>query len=438
MPCYRPPQMGNPAAVLIVTATFAAYALVAARLDRLGITAAMTFVVAGTVLGPHLTGALTLGELDNATILHVTELTLALLLFADASTVELTQAERDARLFARLLFVGLPLTIALGALIADASFPAIGWAGAALVASLLAPTDAALGMAVVTDQAVPVRVRRMLNIESGLNDGIATPFVILFASILASEEGVQKGGWVFHAAEQIGLAVLAGVVVGLVGGTLLSLARRRNWTSTLSEELAVLALAVCSYAGALTIGGNGFVAAFVGGIVFGAVTDRALHRATEFTETLSMYASFLVWFVFGALFVGSTLTGPISLAAIGFAILSLTLIRMAPVAVALAGVGLRRETVVFAGWFGPRGLASVVFTLITTETLHASAVADTIAEVATWTILLSVVAHGISARPLAAAFGRRSSTWPPDTPELQSSAQPRVRRRQLGRIRTVR
>jgi len=430
--------MGNPAAVLIVTATFAAYALVAARLDRLGITAAMTFVVAGTMLGPYVTGALTFAELDNATILHVTELTLALLLFADASTVELTQAERDIRLVARLLFVGLPLTIAFGTLVAHASFPTIGWAGAALLASLLAPTDAALGMAVVTDQSVPVRIRRMLNIESGLNDGIATPFVILFASILASEEGVQKGGWVFHAAEEIGLALLAGVVVGLVGGTLLSLARRRNWTSTLSEELAVLALAVCSYAGALTIGGNGFVAAFVGGIVFGAVTDRALHRATEFTETLSLYASFVVWFVFGASFVGSTLTGPISLPPIAFAIFSLTVIRMAPVAVALAGAGLRRETVAFVGWFGPRGLASVVFTLITIESLHGSAVADTIADVATWTILLSVVLHGISARPLAAAFGRRSSTWPPDAPERKSSSEPRVRRRELGRIHTVR
>ncbi len=430
--------MGNPAAVLIVTATFAAYALVAARLDRLGITAAMTFVVAGTVLGPHVTGALMLAELDNGTILHVTELTLALLLFADASTVELTQAERDARPVARLLFVGLPLTIAVGALIAHAIFPAIGWAGAALLASLLAPTDAALGMAVVTDRSVPVRVRRLLNIESGLNDGIATPFVILFASILASEEGVQKGGWVFHAVDEVGLAVLAGVVVGFAGGTLLSLARRRNWTSSLSEELAVLALAVCSYAGSLTIGGNGFVAAFVGGIVFGAVTDRALHRATEFTETLSLYASFLVWFVFGALFVGSTFTSAISIAAIVYGILSLTLIRMAPVAVSLAGAGLRRETIAFIGWFGPRGLASVVFTLVTIETLHGSTVADTIANAATWTILMSVVLHGVSARPLAAAFGRRSSTWPHDAPEQQSSAEPRLRRRELGRIRPVR
>jgi NhaP-type Na+/H+ or K+/H+ antiporter len=146
-----------------------------------------------------------------------------------------------------------------------------------------------------------------------------------------------------------------------------------------------------------------------------------------------MYASFLVWFIFGALFVGSAVTGSISLLAIAFAVLSLTLIRMAPVAAALAGTGLRRETVAFVGWFGPRGLASVVFTLMALETLQGSAVAETMTDVATWTILLSVLAHGVTARPLSAAFGRRSRAWSQDAPELQVTAEPRVRRRDLGR-----
>ena len=424
--------MGNPTAVVVVTASFAVYALIAARLERASITAPMVFLLAGLVLGPHVTGAVEFGALQNGTILTFTEITLALLLFADASTIELRQAERDAQLPARLLFVGLPLTMALGTLFARASFPAIGWTGAALLACILAPTDAALGMAVVTDRAVPVRIRRTLNVESGLNDGIATPFVVLFLTILASEEGVEKGSWLINAAEEIGLAVMVAIAVGIVGGTLLSVARRRGWTSPLSEQLAVLALALLSYTGAVAIGGNGFVAAFVGGILFGAVTGRGLHHATEFTETLSMYASFLVWFIFGALFVGSAVTGSISLVAIVYAILSLTVIRMAPVAAALAGTGLRRETVAFVGWFGPRGLASVVFTLMALETLQGSPVADTMADVATWTILLSVFAHGVSARPLSAAFGRHSSSWSPDAPELQITAEPRVRRRNLG------
>ena len=429
--------MENTAAVLIVTLTLTLYALAAARLERLSITAPMVFVAAGMLLGPHMSGMLTFGELDNPTILAVTEITLALLLFSDASTVQLGQAERDARLTGRLLLIGLPLTILAGTLMARALFPSIGWAGAALLASLLAPTDAALGMAVVSDRAVPVRVRRMLNIESGLNDGIATPFVVLFVTILASEEGVETGAWLLHAAEEIGLAVAVALVVGVAGGKLLSLARRHDWTSAVSEELAVLALALSSYAGAVAIGGNGFVAAFVAGILFGAFTRRALHQATEFTETLAMYASFLVWLIFGALFVGSVVTGGISLVAVAFAILSLTLVRMAPVAAALAGTGLRRETKAFVGWFGPRGLASVVFTLITIETLQASPVAQTIADVATWTILLSVIAHGITARPLSAAYGRHASTWDRDAPELQIAAEPRVRRRDLGRAATV-
>jgi NhaP-type Na+/H+ or K+/H+ antiporter len=167
--------------------------------------------------------------------------------------------------------------------------------------------------------------------------------------------------------------------------------------------------------------------------MFGAVTGRALHHEAEFTETLSMYASFLVWFIFGAIFVGSAVTGSISLVAIAYAILSLTVIRMAPVAAALGGTGLRRETVAFVGWFGPRGLASVVFTLMALETLQGSPVADTMADVATWTILLSVFAHGVSARPLSAAFGRHASGWSPGAPELQITAEPRVRRRDLGR-----
>jgi NhaP-type Na+/H+ or K+/H+ antiporter len=425
--------MDSPIAVVILTATFAAYALIAARLERLSITAPMLFVLAGLVLGPHVTGALPFSTLESPAILTLTEVTLALLLFADASTLRLEQAERDARLPGRLLLVGLPLTIGLGTLVARTFFPSIGWIGAALLASILAPTDAALGMAVVTDPAVPVRVRRTLNVESGLNDGIATPFVVLFVTILASEEDVTNGSWPLHAAEEIALALAVALAVGTVGGRLLLAARRLGWTSAVSEELAVFAFALLSYAGAVAIGGNGFVAAFVGGILFGASTRRTLHQATEFTETLSMYASFVVWFVFGALFVGSAVTGTISLPAVAFAILSLTFIRMAPVAAALAGAGLRRETVAFVGWFGPRGLASVVFSLMAIETLQGSPVVYTLADAATWTILLSVIAHGVTARPIAAVFGRRASTWDPAAPELRTYAEARVRRRDLGR-----
>ena len=210
-------------------------------------------------------------------------------------------------------------------------------------------------------------------------------------------------------------------------------ARRRGWTSAISEQLAVLALSLLAYVGAVAIGGNGFVAAFVGGLLFGASTAASMHEPVEFTETVGLFASFFVWTVFGALFVGPVATGDIEPLAILYAVISLTIVRIMPVAAALAGIGLRRDTIFFMGWFGPRGLASVVFTLIAVEELHdAGLIAGSIMEFATWTILLSVVAHGLSAGPLARIYGRRLNEAG-DIPELADVPEPRVRRRSVAR-----
>ncbi len=411
-----------------LAAVFVAYGLIAARLERSLITAPIFFVAAGFLLGPSVTGIVT-SSLDTETTLVVTELTLGILLFADAATVRLREVEGDARLPVRLLFVGLPLTMVLGTIAAKVLVPEAGWAAAALVATILAPTDAALGLAVVVNPAVPARIRRALNVESGLNDGIATPFVTLFLTLVLAEEGLESGHWAAEAAKDIGLAVVAAVAVGVIGGKLLVFARERGWTSAMSEELTVLALALLSYVGAVAIGGNGFVAAFVGGLLFGASTASQVHEPVEFTETIGLFASFFVWIVFGALFVGPAITGHIEPVAILYAVVSLTIVRMVPVAAALASTGLRRDTVAFMGWFGPRGLASVVFTLIAVEELHAAGpVAHDIAEFATWTILLSVVAHGLSAGPLARIYGQRLDGVT-DIPELAESPEPRIRRR---------
>ena len=414
----------------VIVGVFVVYGLVASRLERSFISAPIFFVVAGLALGPS--GAGVPLHLENHTTLVITELTLGILLFADAATVRLREVEGDARLPFRLLLIGLPLTILLGTLAAKVLFPEGGWAAAALIASILAPTDAALGLAVVTNPAVPARIRRALNVESGLNDGIATPFVTLFLTLLLSEEGAGSQHWAAEAGKDIGLALAAAVVVGVLGGRLLLFARRRNWTTPISEQLVVLALAVLSYVGAVAIGGNGFVAAFVGGLVFGASTGGKMHEPIEFTETIGLFASFFVWIVFGALFVGPILTGHIEPLAIVYAVISLTIVRMAPVAVALAGTGLRRDTVAFIGWFGPRSLASVVFSLVAVEELHgAGGVAAAVTELATWTILLSVVAHGLSAGPLARIYGRRVRA-DAGTPELAKAPEPRVRRRTLA------
>jgi sodium/hydrogen antiporter len=403
------------------------YALLAKRVDRWSISAPIVFMVAGLVLGPDATGLLEL-SLDQEATLELTEVTLALLLFADASTLQLRELEDDAGIPGRLLGIGLPLTLALGAITAFLIFPNDGWAFAALVAAILAPTDAALGMAVVTNPAVPGRIRRALNVESGLNDGIVTPFVALFLASVVSEKGHSSGGWVVEAIGEIGLALVAAVVAGVVGGKLAALAHDRGWTSPTFEQLVVLALALLSFQGAVAIGGNGFVAAFAGGLLFNAASGGKLHPATDFTETAALFSSLFVWTVFGVIFVGPVLTNGFDWTAILYAAFSLTLVRLVPAALALRGSKLRRDTVAFMGWFGPRGLASVVFTLMAVEQLEgAGAHSTSLVEVATWTILLSVMAHGLTAGPFARSYGSRISRSP-EAIELASVPEPRVRR----------
>ena len=268
-------------------------------------------------------------------------------------------------------------------------------------------TDAALGLGIFSDRSVPARIRRALNIESGLNDGLATPFVAVFLAIVVSEVGTGAVDWVADALTELGVAILTAIVIGVGVGRLVVAARRRRWTSDLSERLAVLATALLAYTGSLAVGGNGFVAAFAGGIIFAAATKGELAEATTVTEDLGLFLSFLVWALFGALLVGPLLTQEIDAIAVLYAVLSLTVIRMVPVALALLGTGLRPASVAFMGWFGPRGLASVVFTLLAFESLEGSGLeSHRLIEVASWTILLSILAHGVTARPLATRYGR--------------------------------
>jgi NhaP-type Na+/H+ or K+/H+ antiporter len=415
---------------VVLLVIFAVYALLAQRLDRIWISGPMVFVASGLILGPEGAGWLDM-SLDSEVVLTFTEITLAALLFADATSVPLRAIEADAGVPGRLLSVGLLLTIAAGTVVGLLIVPDLGWSGAALIAAVLAPTDAALGMAVVTDRAVPVRIRRALNIESGLNDGIATPFVTVFLAAVLSAEGVEGGSWVAEAALELGLAVVVAVVVGGLGGRLLSIAAERGWTSSASEQFFVLVVALLAYVGAVEIGGNGFVSAFTAGLVFGAAGGARRRDAIGFTEDVALFASFVVWVVFGASFVGPVLAGPVDASFVIYALLSLTVIRMAPVAVALIGKGFAAATVGFMGWFGPRGLASVVFTLLAVEELADTPIDLPLFEVATWTILLSVILHGLSARPLAAAYGTRIGSRDPSAPELVDVPEPRVRRRHL-------
>ena len=359
-------------------------------------------------------------------------LTLALLLFSDASTVRLGDVEGDAGLPRRLLFVGLPLTVLAGALLAYFMFPKVGWAAAALVATILAPTDAALGLAVVTNKAVPVP-------ESGhsTSRAVSTMGSRRHWSPSSSPRprprnlsAIRHGG--SKRSRKSGWPSSPRVVVGYLGGKLLAFASERGWTSGVSEQIAILALALLlAYGGAVAIGGNGFIAGFAGGILFGAATRGRMAEPVEFTETLGLSASFLVWSIFGALFVGNLLTHQLSVQPIVYVILSLTVIRMVPVAIALTGTHLRPATVAFMGWFGPRGLASVVFTLLALAEIEHDGTGGMLLQTVTWTILLSVVLHGISAPPLAARYGA-SIAKAGKIPEKAPAGEPRVRLHDLA------
>ena len=329
--------------------------------------------------------------------------------------------------------------MALGAVAAHVVFPSITWSEAALIAAILAPTDAALGIAVVTNPAVPLRIRRALNIESGLNDGIATPFVTVFLAMVV--QGVATDRWATDAVAELARGVAVGIALGYLGGHLVRWAKARGWTTPLSDQLVVLSFAFIAYEAAVAFSGNGFVAAFVAGLVFGAATRGQLHEATEFTDTVGLFSSFVVWIIFGAAFVGPVIRAGVHLRPVLYAVISLTVVRMVPVAIALIGNRFRPVTVGFIGWFGPRGLASVVFTLIAFDALGGHAHASKLVEITTWTILLSVLAHGLSSGPLAAAYGRILRTWPASSrakparpeqpPPRQATRSPMVRPRRV-------
>jgi NhaP-type Na+/H+ or K+/H+ antiporter len=316
----------------------------------------------------------------------------------------------------RLLGIGMPLTIALGTALGALLLFRLTLLEAAIVATVLAPTDAALGHAVVSNKRVPERIRRALTVEAGLNDGLSVPFLTLFLVLVKAEHEVSPGLFFLKvAAEQIGLGALSGIAVGAVGGWLLRKAVKRQWVSGTYAGLAALALALMAYALADLVHGNGFIAAFVGGLATGWMSKEVGEHVSEFAEQEGQLFNFAVFYVFGL--VALTVLRELTWEVVFYAVMSLTIIRMLPVAAALRRQGLSRNTVLFMGWFGPRGLASIVLGLIVVE--HAPEVADraVMAPILIVTVLLSVLAHGITAAPLSEAFARKVGFLPADSPE---------------------
>jgi sodium/hydrogen antiporter len=385
----------------VAAVCIALWALTARRLARWNISSAMAMVALGVVVTNPPLDLIDLSPTSEFVQL-ITELALALVLFSDASRVNLRALRTDPGLPTRLLLIGLPLTIALGFIAATLLTDLDPWL-CALAATALAPTDAALGAPVVADPHVPMRIRRTLNVESGLNDGLATPLVMFFLAGAIAEAGSVHFSPTSALAD-LAVGLLAGVAIGLGGGWLLRVARGRRWTTSTSVAILVPILAFVSYFAALELDANGFVAAFVGGLVFGS-TQRDAGEIGEFGEELGELFGLLVWLVVGALAVN--VLDDITWGMLGLALLALTVLRMIPVALALMGSGLSGTTVVFVGWFGPRGLASIVFGIIAVDALPAAEGQAVIALIAL-TVILSVLLHGVTARPLARRYGQQA------------------------------
>lgn len=388
--------------VAIVAALVLGYALVSERLAKLSVSGPFVFVLAGIALGPAGLDWVG-GGFEHGGVEILAEVTLVLILFVDATRIDLRVLRRQIAIPARLLGVGLPLTVLAGAIIGAGLLSDLTFFEAALIAAILAPTDAALGQAVVSDTRVPVRIRQGLNVESGLNDGLMLPAITILLALAAAESGLQSTSyWVEFVARQVGFGLLTGVAVGAIGGLALDHFAQRGWIEGALRQIGTLAIAVAAFSVAEILEGNGFVAAFVAGLAFGYVAKDHCDTAADFTEDEGQMLSLMTFFFFGALLAGPRLIELTPLIAL-YSVLSLTVIRMVPVALSLVGMRLERPTVGFLSWFGPRGLASILFGLYVVEHAELSG-SETILTVVSWTVLASVVAHGLTAIPLTGRY----------------------------------
>jgi NhaP-type Na+/H+ or K+/H+ antiporter len=343
---------------------------------------------------------------DDPLVGFIAELTLMFVLATDASRISFRRVVSTYTIPLRLLGIGLPLTMILGAVAAAVMFGQLGIWEAAVLAVILAPTDASLGQSVVENRKVPVRIRQALNIESGLNDGFAMPFLILAVSLAVSSEiQIGTGYYLGIAVSQIVFGILAGAVVGFLGAHYIAWGRRSGWMSLGFEKINWLAMVLLSFGAAELVGGNGFIAAFVFGITSGnVISARQMKRVDEFAEVENTLLMLVTYMIFGMVMLIPALE-QINPMIVLYAVMSLTLVRMLPVGISLIGTKMRPLTVLFLGWFGPRGIASILYVLTVLETEELIA-KETIFTIAMITVFFSVMAHGISAAPLADWYGK--------------------------------
>jgi len=402
--------------IALLVLVFVGYALFSRRLEHSSLTGPMIFTIAGVVAGLVVLaqGGTTLGlarDIEIEAVQLLLEVTLVIILFSDAVLIDVTAVRKEASLPFRLLGIGLPLTIAAGTAVAMIIFPDLGFWPAVVIAVILAPTDAALGQAVVSNERVPAVVRQGLGVESGLNDGIAVPFLAIAVAGAANE--MQSGSEIVLVfVEEIGLAIIIGLAIGWLGGRAVLFACEKGWMGSGWRQVSVILFALLSFAVADPVGGSGFIAAFVGGLTFGAQVRRRYPDISEFSEGVAHVLTMSAFLVFGA-FILTPVLNVITWRSVLYAILSLTLVRMIPVALSLVGTRLEMPTQLYVGWFGPRGLASLVF-MGTVVVGSSPDEGSAIIAVAATTVALSVLLHGVTAWPMSARYAAWFSSMSDD------------------------
>lgn len=407
-------------AVAVVAATLMAYALVDRRLRQTPISSALVFTAAGVLASEQVTGLITssVGEHGIAAVL---ELTLVIVLFNDAMGAGLGPWVTESPLPGRLLGIGFPLTIAVGWVLASVLFPGLGRWDAALLAAILAPTDSALGLPVINNKRVPPLIRHALNVEGGLNDGLALPFVTILLALAQEEEHTVGRG---HSVSVFLRALVAsgaiGVVLGAGGALALRWSMNRGWSSRPWQSVGLLATATLAYVLADLIDGSGFIAAWVAGLVAGLIARESLSAAQQMPQDVAQLGVSVSFVLFGALLLAPALEHA-TWTAVTYGLLSLTVIRMIPVAVSLCGSKVAPQTVAYVGWFGPRGLASIVFAdLVATSGLPEK---HQIVPVVMLTVGMSVVLHGLTAPWGARRYGRWYAAAAARHPEIREAAE---------------
>jgi len=391
--------------VFIISLGLIAYSLFSKTLQKTIITPPLVFVAFGLLVGPFVFHVSSF-NVDHAFIHILAEITLVFVLFTDAARIDLKQLYRQHDIPIRLLAIGLPLTIIFGVFIGKMLLGSqFTWIDCAILSVILAPTDAALGQAVVSSLCVPVRIRQALNIESGLNDGIVLPLLLILISMaFTSEQGHSLSHWLGFVSVQLIASPLIGVAVGMIGGMCLRLANKKKSSTHAFQDISVLALALLAFVSSEMLHANGFIAVFCAGLTLGNYTRELCTCLYDFAEAEGQLLVLMTFLIFGAVLL-PTLFHQLHWDIIIYAILSLTIIRMIPVAISLIGLKLRWQSILFLGWFGPRGLASILFGLLLLQKSQIPARHELMYVVIT-TVIMSIFAHGMSAYPFSQFYSK--------------------------------